>query len=251
MRVDWWTLALQTVNFAVLVWLLQRFLYRPVQRMIGARRAEVDKQYAAAGAAEAQAQEQLAAVACEREHLAAERDSLLKAAMAQADAAAAARRVEAERDARVLLDDARKTLAAEREQAVAQAHALALELGVDVASRLLADVPAVVRAAGWLKRLEQHLAALPDTVRDSLRRQLAKGAALRLLSAEALPAETTAAYRSVLEPTLGVPLTVLFEVEPRLIAGIELQFPNAILRFSWQRALADVRASMEAHEPTH
>ena len=38
MRFDWWTLALQTVNFAVLVWLLHRFLYRPVLRMIATAR---------------------------------------------------------------------------------------------------------------------------------------------------------------------------------------------------------------------
>ena len=32
MHIDWWTIALQTVNFVILVWLLQRFLYRPVLR---------------------------------------------------------------------------------------------------------------------------------------------------------------------------------------------------------------------------
>ena len=39
MGLDWTTLALQLVNFAILVWLLQRFLYRPVLRVIDARRA--------------------------------------------------------------------------------------------------------------------------------------------------------------------------------------------------------------------
>ena len=34
MRIDWWTLALQAANFLVLVWLLQHFLYRPVQAII-------------------------------------------------------------------------------------------------------------------------------------------------------------------------------------------------------------------------
>ena len=39
MEIDWWTLAIQTVNFLVVVWLLSRFLYRPVRRMIEAREA--------------------------------------------------------------------------------------------------------------------------------------------------------------------------------------------------------------------
>ena len=46
MHFDWSTLALQTVNFAILVWLLHRFLYRPVLRLLDARRTEIDKQYA-------------------------------------------------------------------------------------------------------------------------------------------------------------------------------------------------------------
>jgi hypothetical protein len=46
MHFDWSTLALQTVNFAILVWLMHRFLYRPVLRLIDARRAEIDKQHA-------------------------------------------------------------------------------------------------------------------------------------------------------------------------------------------------------------
>ena len=41
MHLDWWTIALQTINFAILVWLLHRFLYKPVLRMIDARKAEI------------------------------------------------------------------------------------------------------------------------------------------------------------------------------------------------------------------
>jgi len=32
MTIDWWTLGLQTVNVAILVWLLQRFFWRPWRR---------------------------------------------------------------------------------------------------------------------------------------------------------------------------------------------------------------------------
>ena len=34
MRIDWWTLALQAVNVLILVWLLGRFLFRPVMDAI-------------------------------------------------------------------------------------------------------------------------------------------------------------------------------------------------------------------------
>ena len=38
MSFDWWTFGLQVINFLVLVWLLQRFLYKPVRRIIEQRR---------------------------------------------------------------------------------------------------------------------------------------------------------------------------------------------------------------------
>ena len=37
MKIDWWTLALQAVNAAVLIWLLAHFLFRPVADIIAAR----------------------------------------------------------------------------------------------------------------------------------------------------------------------------------------------------------------------
>jgi F-type H+-transporting ATPase subunit b len=85
MHFDWWTLALQTINFAILAWLLNRFLYKPVLRMIDARRAEIDKQYAEVSSAEAKAKDALATIEAGRSNIAAEREAVLKAAAAQAE----------------------------------------------------------------------------------------------------------------------------------------------------------------------
>ncbi len=73
MHFDWSTFALQTINFAILVWLLHRFLYQPVLRLVDARRAEIETQYEAAHAAEEAAATGLEAVEKERAGIAAER----------------------------------------------------------------------------------------------------------------------------------------------------------------------------------
>ena len=41
MQFDWWTFALQVVNFLILVWLLQHFLYGPVQSAYSAVRDRI------------------------------------------------------------------------------------------------------------------------------------------------------------------------------------------------------------------
>lgn len=56
MSIDWITVLAQLVNFLLLVWLLRRFLYRPILDGIDAREAEIAQRMAAADAARAQAQ---------------------------------------------------------------------------------------------------------------------------------------------------------------------------------------------------
>ena len=56
MHFDWSTLVLQTVNVLVLLWLLRRFLFRPVVAIIAARKDAADKLLADAEAARAQAE---------------------------------------------------------------------------------------------------------------------------------------------------------------------------------------------------
>jgi len=246
MHFEWSTFALQTVNFAILAWLLHRFLYRPVLRLIDARRAEIDRQYAEAHAAEAKVKEQLAAVTAEHAGIATERAAALKAAAVEAEAAAAARRVRAESEAAALLDDARKALAVEREHAQAAARQTALDLGMELAGRLLADIPMKLRADAWIDEIENYLGALPKAEGDALMRSFADGASVRVVMAAALSADAAQNWRSRLQRALGAGIAIDFTVEPKLIAGAELHFPDAVLRFSWQSALAAMRTEIEA-----
>ena len=56
MEFDWTTFALEIINFVVLVWILQRFLYKPVTNAIAERKAGIEKTMADANAVQAAAQ---------------------------------------------------------------------------------------------------------------------------------------------------------------------------------------------------
>jgi F-type H+-transporting ATPase subunit b len=251
MHLDWWTIGLQTVNFGVLVWLLHRFLYKPVLAMIDARKAEVQQQYDDAKAVEDKAKTHLNAIEAERAGITAEREAALKSATAQAQEMAESRRAQAERDAQALLDGTRKTLAAERERALTEARRAALDLGAEFARRLLAELPIELRAEAWLERIEQHIAALPPAERDALTRQLADGNSLTVVTAVPLPPATADTWRDRLRRPLGNGVAVAFEADPKLIAGADLHFPTAVLRFSWQSVLAAARTELGVHDDTH
>ena len=55
MQIDWTTFALEIINFLVLVWILKRFLYRPVLDTLARRRAGVEHTLAEARETEARA----------------------------------------------------------------------------------------------------------------------------------------------------------------------------------------------------
>lgn len=247
MHLDWWTIGLQTINFGILVWLLQRFLYKPVLAMIDARTAEVRRQFDAAKDVEAKAKAELAALEAERAGIAAEREAALKNVAAQAQVMADARRAQAERDADALMESTRKTLTSEREGALDEARRLALDLGADFAQRLLAEVPLQYRAEAWIERIEQHLKTMPQAEREALVHQLAEDKRLTIVTAGALPPATADRWNARLRQSLGVSSAMTFAVDPALIAGAELHFPTAILRFSWQSVLADARTEAAPH----
>lgn len=96
MHINWWTLALQAINVLILIWLLSRFLYRPVVAAIAARQAAADKLLADAAAAKALAETEATALKAKNEALAADSERL-HAEVRTAAAADRARLLEAAR----------------------------------------------------------------------------------------------------------------------------------------------------------
>ena len=82
MSIDWVTVLAQIANFLVLLWLLKRFLYRPILDGIDAREAEIAKRIAAAAEAQHAAQTAESQYIKQRAQLLAEQDRLLEKAMA-------------------------------------------------------------------------------------------------------------------------------------------------------------------------
>jgi F-type H+-transporting ATPase subunit b len=248
MQFDWWTLTLQTVNFLILVWLLHRFLYRPVLGMVDARRAKIDAQYADARKAESEAQAELSRIESERAGIASERTTALRSAADEAESASAARLAKADADAKTLLERTRESLARERTAAMAEARRSAIDIAVAMAQKLLDEFPPELRADAWLDRVEQYLADLPPERRADIAGQLNRGGTLHIVSAVALPESVTTKWRERLNRVFDAALSIDFDVDPGLIAGVELHFPHTVLRFSWRSVLESMQSGIEAHE---
>jgi len=149
---DWTTVLLEAANFLILVWLLKRFLYRPVLDIVGRRQAAIAKTLADAEAARADAQRLQADYESRRADWERERAGLRRALEAELDTQRTQRLAALARE----LDDGRRRDAAASERARAverlELETRALRQADAFAARLLE------RCAG--PELDARLAAL-------------------------------------------------------------------------------------------
>ncbi|GAB5097999.1 F0F1 ATP synthase subunit delta [Caballeronia sp. HLA56] len=246
MHIDWWTLGLQTINALVLVWLLARFLFKPVARMVSERQqavASLMNEAAAAKAATADAQAQATAQTAQ---LAQHRGELLEAATAEAASLKASLEAAAHADADRLRAAARDEIAAMRRDAARSDAARASQLALDIAARLLDRLPQQARVDGFVEGLADALGQLPQTTRAQL-----DAGGLRLVAARGLNDDELAHCRAVLAQALGREVTLEASVDPQVIAGLELEAPHAIVRNSFRADLARLQTELPGHDTNH
>ncbi|AJE48441.1 ATP synthase subunit B [Celeribacter indicus] len=222
MSIDWITVAAQIVNFLVLVWLLKRFLYRPIldgidarENGIAARMGEAAKIREAAEAVRAEYEAKVAA---------------LGASEAQTIEEARGR-AEAERDA--ILAEARKRVAreqAEREsQRAEEARRYTADLHRRGASALLALTrKALADLAGETleQRIVAHAADRFDDMAEHLRKAAGSSRTAVVTTRDPLPPDVRQTLDSDLSARLpGV--AVEFRTDPATAPGLTLRLGGA------------------------
>lgn len=251
MQIDWWTLVLQGINFLILVWLLQRFLYKPVAEVIAKRRQLADRVLAEAETSKDEAEAARRRFEEDRTGLVQERQEVLEKAHGDLEVERAKIMEEAHREANELMETTRTAIGVERDAAIAGAREQVLDLSVALASRLLnAMVPEVLDDV-FLQQVERELHALPDLELEGLRRGLGEeGALLIVVTAAPLASEAQNRWRGSLEAVLGHGEAVEFSTDPAIIGGAELRFPHTLLKLTWADQLEQAKVALCGDEIT-
>jgi F-type H+-transporting ATPase subunit b len=239
-----WSLGFQVVNFLLLLFLLHRYLWKPVRATIDARRKEIDD--AAAGVkARDQADEERRAVANEKADAAdRERARLLVSTAAQL----AKDRDQVLADARAVTDAERRAaqaqLALERGQAAKDLTDATLDASVTLAGKLLGEVRGAAVTEAFLDRIYEHLDGLPPAELAKLRAQVAETPTIQVATAPALAGAGKAAVQARLTTYFGPAVQSAFLIDDALIAGAELRFSSARLGHSFQHGLRAARRAL-------
>ncbi|NYH14168.1 F0F1 ATP synthase subunit B [Paraburkholderia bryophila] len=241
MRIDWSTLALQTINALVLIWLLARFLFRPVAGIIAERQKTAQTLITDADAAKRSAVLERDTAARETQQLVAARGDAMKAVAADAAAEKAALLAAAQADADRLRAAANAEAQATRVEQDKLVAVRATQLAVDIAAKLLAKLPENVRVSGLIDGLADAAAQLPEPVRAQFG---ADGVALTLAAPRAPSPQELEHCRTVLAACLNRAVSLELEIDPQLIAGLELRAAHAVVRNNFGADLAQIRAAL-------
>jgi F-type H+-transporting ATPase subunit b len=223
MLIDWFTVGAQALNFIVLVWLLKRFLYKPILHAVDAREKRIAKELADAGAKMAEAEKKRD----EFEHKNAEFDSQRTALLGKATDEAAAERQR-------LLEEARKTadIQSVKRQETLRTEARNLSQAIRgrtqqevfvIARKALTDLASTSLEERMAEMFIRRLKAMDGKAKASLAEALkAASDPVVVRSAFDLPAEQHAAIQKAIDDSFSGEFRLRFETNARLIGGIEL-----------------------------
>jgi F-type H+-transporting ATPase subunit b len=121
----------------------------------------------------------------------------------------------------------------------------ASRLAVDIAAKLFERLPEEAQVDGFVNGLSNALASLPPETRKAFG---ASGDPILLRAPRALTKEETELCRRVLIEALGRPTEFRVEIDPSLIAGVELEERHVSVANSLRADLTKIATELAGHE---
>ncbi len=242
MLLDWFTIGAQALNFLILVWLMKRFLYKPILNAIDAREKLIAKELADADAKKSEAQKERDEFQKKNEEFDQQRAALLTKATDEAkterlrlleEARKAADALSAKRQ-ESLVNDARNLNQAISRLTQKEVFAITRKALTDLATTSLEERMGEV--------FDRRLRELNGQAKNMLGEALKKNSEPALIrSTFDLPEAQRAAIQNALNETFSAEIHIRFETSPDLVSGIELIANGQ--KVGW--SIADYLASLE------
>lgn len=239
MQIDWLTVAAQIVNFLILVYLLKRFLYKPVTDAMARREQRIADRLNESREREEQAEHERERLHQRLEDLEQRRDRIIQQA-----------RDEAEEERRRLMDEAREQSDAARQRWQRQAEEEKERFLDDLRDRTVDGFETLARkaladlaeAGLEAQMVRAFIARLRDMNDDSHRALAEAGGDLILTTSFELDDDTRETLQDAIQGQLGDDVAISYQRSADLLCGVELRAGGQ--RLGW--TLADYLDRLEA-----
>jgi len=230
-ELSWTSFILESINFLVLVWILKRLFFAPVQRMIAERRSAVQKTLDDAGAKMKEAEELRAKYENRLKEWEQEKDrerELLRKSLEEEKARQLKRIEESvlqERERMKAQEGKRTSELREKLQAEATSQALSF------LSKFLNQFTSPELEKKIIELTLEHLRSVDAPDLQIFRSEgVSAGARIQCKSAFSLSDLARVGFNDVFKRLLDQPAEIDFGVDPSLLAGVEISYGAAVLQ---------------------
>jgi F-type H+-transporting ATPase subunit b len=239
---DGFTVLAQVINFLILVWLLKRFLYKPILHAIDEREKGIATQLAQAEAKKAEAQQDRDDFQHKNEAFDQERAALLKKATDDANSERQRLLDEARKDADALRAKRQIALQSEQRNLNQEIIRWTQKEVFAIARKTLADLAATSLEERMGDVFVHRVRALTGAAKEQLATAFkTSNHTVSVHSAFDLPPAQRTAIASAVQETFAPEAQVQFETAPELVCGIDLSANGH--KVSW--SIADYLATLE------
>jgi F-type H+-transporting ATPase subunit b len=228
MLIDWFTVVAQAVNFLILVWLMKRFLYKPILNAIDAREKKVAAELADANAKRAEAQKERDQFQQKNDEFDRQRQELMNKAQDDAKAEREKLLEEARQAAEQLRVKSKERFAIDAENLKQSISHRTQQEVFTIARKTLSDLASASLEEQVTATFIRRISEMDSSTRASLVASFTSGSpsgspySATVRSAFELSPEQRAAIEEALNHALSLHLQLNFQIAPELISGIEL-----------------------------
>lgn len=238
MNINWFTVLAQVINFLLLVWLLKKFLYKPILNAIDEREKKITEKLKDADTQKLVAQKDQEDFKKQQEDFDQQKTALMAKAVADANTKKQQLMDAAKTDADNMRTDMEK---AAKEKQTSDDAAIAEKTQKQVFAitrKALADIASVSLEEQSANTFVQHIAALKDDEKkqfvDAFK---ANTNAILVSSAFELSPKQQGEIKNAINIILSADAPVQFKTTPQIISGIELSTNGYKLSWSFSAYL--------------
>lgn len=242
MLIDWFTVIAQALNFLILVWLMKRFLYKPILSAIDSRENRIATELAGADEKKAEAQKEQAEFKLKNREFDQQRATLLSKAIEEGKAERQRLFEEARKEASDLRSKQQEALINDKHNLNQAIKRRTQQEVFAIARKALTDLAGMSLEEHIVNMFVQRLREINDEQKQLLTSTLKESSSRVLVrTAFDLSQVQRTSIEDVIKKTFGVETQAVFETTPELVSGIELTTNGQ--KIAW--SIADYLTSLE------
>ncbi len=232
------TFALEIFNFLILVWILQRLFYKPVQNVIQRRQRKIDQSLAEAAKMRQEANELKQSYENRLQHWEQEKQAALGQLHQQLETEKQQQLIALQQEIKQQRSKSEKAQQRRLQELQRHQQKLALQNGSRFATLLLQQAAGPELEKRLFKLLLNQLQDLPSACRQSLQLlEHKKNLAIRIHSVYPLSNKQLEQLQEKLTSLINRPLHFNYHQKPELIAGLEIDIGAWVLHANLQHEL--------------